>query len=167
MLIPNPPTATWRWLQWPLRKAGTASWNWVEFMISSRRNSHIIGIWKAKDGKILYDTISASMNASSNYRAKVARNERAIFGPWVSTKVIKITAQSIHHWSQSRSIRTLLDPQYTDMFEKGNFRRRKRMRRHAYKSAYTPSKAWSLDSSSSHGWLYRTPAYNYSSYMSK
>ncbi|TRY75593.1 hypothetical protein TCAL_00527 [Tigriopus californicus] len=67
---------------------------------------------------------------------------------------------------KSRLISILTDPQYTDMFEKGNFRRRKRMRRHAYKSAYTPSKPWSLDSGSSHGWLYRTPAYNYSSYMS-
>ena len=34
------------------------------------------------------------------------------------------------------------DPQYQDMFEEGNFRRRKRMRRHAYKSPGIGFKSW-------------------------
>ena len=36
----------------------------------------------------------------------------------------------------------IIDPQYQDMFEEGNFRRRKRMRRHAYKSPGIGFKSW-------------------------
>ncbi len=46
----------------------------------------------------------------------------------------------------------LADPSYNDMFEKGNYRRRKRMRRHAYK---TPGgfglKAWPMAAAAAMG----------------
>ena len=62
----------------------------------------------------------------------------------------------------------ILDEQYQDMFEEGNFRRRKRMRRHAYKSpGGIGFKSWPPNLTDPHHLLYRnTYPFMYSSVAS-
>jgi len=62
------------------------------------------------------------MNASSRFLVKAVESEREISGRWVRFgKVSKVKLYSLNNQS--------LDSQYDDMFENGNYRRRRRMKR--------------------------------------
>lgn len=132
------------------------------------RYSNALFLWF---GRIRFDTISVWTNVSLKCHARVVQKEKATIGRWavVSYWTFNICYNLIN------SCRLILfdfaniwkiDAHYEEMFENGNFRRRRRMKRtynrtsaahisRLYDSPYNPNY-------SSTARMYANPSYRYS-----
>lgn len=105
--------------------------HWVRFTHISHRTIHTTRRTR-KAGKIPFATISVWTSASWKLHATEVAKERETIGHWVSWIAVD---SKLHTISFQRFISTefrlfvKIDPQYGDMFENGNFRRRRRMKR--------------------------------------